>query len=683
MKFLSIFLLFLSLFSSSLSAKVGLENLCLNLESIQKRNWIGPDFKANSMQNWSVENGRITCKNTAKGWNSLELRTRFLSKRNEPISSSVKVIRPEVEEANYQIGLLLGHPVQNDRQKPEKGIFAFLDNHGRFYIKNLNQKEHTIRSMKIHHDHAYTIKLSLQSAYTNIRAIAFLLNEKEDVVDQLSLGNIDNKEICDGIALAVFHANGSSDKKFSFEHWLLKGKKIDKKPHLRFGPIAATHYLLSGFKLTLTAHMLPLDESQNEQVYLQINNHGSWATVASANIDKKSLQAQFKIDQWAYQRKVNYRVLYIGTNEKYFYKYGNILPDSVLKSTIKITCLQIPELMNDRRILNKLPALMNRLRQIQPDLILFLNDHKQKQISASPLSHFNRHDRILFLESFSNLIRNTPCLFNQSHLNQSFTFGKCGFYISSADEHTGSLIKQDQYMQWLYGWKHHNMKLHFTNQPLKNLLKLKTFSNIQQSLCPVITSDQSGALVKILKSGTHIQQNFISVPPLTDQPRDVLDEWHQHLKKALPSTKPTLIHNASTSHLPGITLIRMDKKHRATIFDTYHFDQKQDDSYSLKLDSIHWPQKMFQFDFHPDRKNISLPEVHVPEIRDSILEIHDESKDSLIYRYRIHGHFFRPPVFHDGPFTLKIGEPEVGFLQTVKQVKASNLLNNKQLTIRF
>ena len=60
----------------------------------------------------------------------------------------------------------------------------------------------------------------------------------------------------------------------------------------------------------------------------------------------------------------------------------------------------------------------------------------------------------------------------------------------------------------------------------------------------------------------------------------------------------------------------------------------------------------------------------------------DESNDEIIYTVRIKGTVFRPKVFAQGIYTMKIGEPGTEQMKTVRGVNAVTD-NNKTLDVKF
>jgi hypothetical protein len=50
-----------------------------------------------------------------------------------------------------------------------------------------------------------------------------------------------------------------------------------------------------------------------------------------------------------------------------------------------------------------------------------------------------------------------------------------------------------------------------------------------------------------------------------------------------------------------------------------------------------------------------LPELHFPKSDSAVVQVVDESTGETLYTVRTPSNRFRPPVYSNGPFTLKVG----------------------------
>ena len=65
-----------------------------------------------------------------------------------------------------------------------------------------------------------------------------------------------------------------------------------------------------------------------------------------------------------------------------------------------------------------------------------------------------------------------------------------------------------------------------------------------------------------------------------------------------------------------------------------------------------------------------LPTLKVSGMMDPTVQIIDEESGEIIYTLRINGISFRPKVFKEGKYTIKIGEPDLENIKTLKEVSS-------------
>lgn len=94
-----------------------------------------------------------------------------------------------------------------------------------------------------------------------------------------------------------------------------------------------------------------------------------------------------------------------------------------------------------------------------------------------------------------------------------------------------------------------------------------------------------------------------------------------------------------------------------------------------------WPITLDQTDNYGRAATAWLPTIKVHGIASPVLHVIDETYGDLVYSMRINGTTFRPKVFRDGRYTIKIGEP-LDRMQTFRGVEA-NAENDEALEVRF
>ena len=73
-----------------------------------------------------------------------------------------------------------------------------------------------------------------------------------------------------------------------------------------------------------------------------------------------------------------------------------------------------------------------------------------------------------------------------------------------------------------------------------------------------------------------------------------------------------------------------------------------------------------------------LPELHIDGPPNPVVQIVREAGDEVIYTLRIRGNTFRPKVFENGLYTVRIGEGEN--LKTLRGIKA--LAPNEKMNLK-
>ncbi len=76
-----------------------------------------------------------------------------------------------------------------------------------------------------------------------------------------------------------------------------------------------------------------------------------------------------------------------------------------------------------------------------------------------------------------------------------------------------------------------------------------------------------------------------------------------------------------------------------------------------------WPLTIKQTDNYSRKPIAYLPRIEVSGMTDPVVQVMYERTGEVVYTLRINGNTFRPHVFKDGPYTLKVGEPS-GTMQT-------------------
>ncbi len=118
----------------------------------------------------------------------------------------------------------------------------------------------------------------------------------------------------------------------------------------------------------------------------------------------------------------------------------------------------------------------------------------------------------------------------------------------------------------------------------------------------------------------------------------------------------------------GYGLVRFDRQTRQITIECWRLlvdvaDPKPGDQFPG------WPKTIDMLDNYARRAHAWLPTVRVAGMSDPVVQVIDESDGKIVYTLRIKGTSFRPKVFKDGSYTVRVGEPSAKKVKTFKGVR--------------
>lgn len=379
--------------------------------------WVGPDFWANRLQDWSVRDGKLECQST-KPMRTVHLMTRSISDKKGNINSSVNIFlaagsTPDGEAA---AGMLVGAGRGLDYRAASlvfhswgesAGIFVGLDTKGNLFVQDFEKENYFFgynnnnntqwKEAKIiinilpSKDH-YVFKIMAINPFTNI------------IIDKIAIDDIPAERIRGNIAL-VSHSGNTDEKgsRYAFSEWKVSGSKIQKYNERNIGPVLNAQYTLSRNTLKVTAQMMPISENDTKEVTLQLSENGKWINAAKAVIQKPSYTALFRINSWNRNEDIHYRIAYNlkRKGSRDYYLTGTIKHNPSDKEELKMLSLSCGEqiIRSDktnwsgidagyfpfnRAILYPHLKLVENLKKFNADLLFFAGD--QVYEGASPTS---------------------------------------------------------------------------------------------------------------------------------------------------------------------------------------------------------------------------------------------------------------------------------------------------------
>lgn len=434
------------------------------------RVWLGEQFWANPMEDWSIRDGAAECR-IAAGGRSIHLLTHQLERPEFSFALSVIVERlTPVDQGG--VGFRLG--VKSDINEYRSNCFApggwnaGIDGKEAVLAGKRVELPEAVRQMKkfllwVHGEPVgdrVRLTLSVGEGISSGTALVPLL---EQVVnpDQL-IGNV-----------ALFHNLQQPNRRqqggrqqpagqqgenppggrFRFSHWNVGGEAFVVRPERVFGPILWTMYSLSdsrsddGFVLKLSALTGPLGEADQQQVELQIERDGNWKSLGKARLDTDAWVATFRIAHWNQQVATPYRVIYreqLQDGEIVESSWGGTIQANPTGRPLRLGALTC---QNDYAF--PYGPVANNLLKLAPDMLYFSGDQLyenhggfgviREPAELSILNYLRKYYQ--FGWSFREAMKDRPtlCIPDDHDVFQGNLWGEAGAQMADLTAGTSSL----------------------------------------------------------------------------------------------------------------------------------------------------------------------------------------------------------------------------------------------------
>lgn len=322
-----------------------------NWNSPERRVWIGPGYWTNPMQDWQVEQGRLSCIFAGPD-RSVHLLDYDLSEGPGEFATSVRTGIPvETAEANPLgwAGFIIGAKGEfNDYRDAAvygKGIKAGVTTAGEIFINNPsgNTPDDAVANA-LKSGKGVTLDLTANASDTGNYKILLTVKAggSGKILKEIS-ASVPAAGINGNIALQSHLANPAKLKGkagFWFEEWQASGEKLAHHPERNFGPVLFTLYISSKNVLKLTAQLPPVGPSDAKIANLEILSGDEWQHAAAASIDPLARTATFRIGEFDNTKDIPYRVAYSwsadGKKPVTWYYEGVIKKDPVDKEKIVV-----------------------------------------------------------------------------------------------------------------------------------------------------------------------------------------------------------------------------------------------------------------------------------------------------------------------------------------------------------
>ena len=327
-----------------------------------KRDWAGPEFWANRLQDWQVANGRLECvrKDDNRPLRTVHLLTTTIQANNQPASFSVNTGLIEENQAvssSAATGFLVGAggkdleyrgaALIHNTPAPHVGYFAGMDANGKVFINEEGGlPQYPEGEQSGNHELLKDLRLKVEiipgtGDKSTLKISAF--NTEGELINESSQPEIPNDKLEGNIALVSHPGDGEHTNRFWFNELEIKGGRMAYQPKQKLGPVAFTMYTLSDGVMKLTAQLMPIAENDEQTASLEIKENGEWKKLARADIITPGYTATFKVKNWNSQMDFPFRVVYhliTGDKEKQAYHYeGLIRKEPMQQETLSVAAL--------------------------------------------------------------------------------------------------------------------------------------------------------------------------------------------------------------------------------------------------------------------------------------------------------------------------------------------------------
>lgn len=308
------------------------------------RVWIGPDYYANRLMDWRLQDGRIECVEgrSAKPMRTLHSLTRALSENDGDLQMSVRtgsIASADSAHANTWSGFLIGaggdhvdwriSSLVHHWPADDGGIVIGVDGTGQIIVRDntnpdapkgpradipltawpLVEAASQTGSVPAGSDVELLMEASPSEDGYQLQVTASD-PESSDVLASASYANIPAIHLSGNVALVSHNSAAMEGLGYWFENWTIEGSKVQDYPDRAFGPVLAAQYTLSEGTLKVTAQMPPIGDQDAQSVNLLLYQNDEWQQAAVSHIEPDSYTSLLRVDGFAAEQDVPYRLTY-------------------------------------------------------------------------------------------------------------------------------------------------------------------------------------------------------------------------------------------------------------------------------------------------------------------------------------------------------------------------------------
>lgn len=140
---------------------------------------------------------------------------------------------------------------------------------------------------------------------------------------------------------------------------------------------------------------------------------------------------------------------------------------------------------------------------------------------------------------------------------------------------------------------------------------------------------------------------------------------HAAASPRLTGLKPAIIHDRAT----GYGIVKINPENRQITLECW---KRSADPAKPTAESQYdgWPITIHQQDNYARKPLAFLPTVKVTDYPNAVVQVRNELTRKIEYTLRIQGSEFRPPIFTEGKYTLRVGDPDRALWKEFKGLRA-------------
>ncbi|MFB3903525.1 MAG: alkaline phosphatase D family protein [Acidobacteriota bacterium] len=364
-----------------------------NWPSDLHRNWIGPDYWSNPLQDWEIDKGRLVCLVSDSNRNVALLTWEVTNQPgNLKLSVNLGALNPEATSkkqgwAGFRVGARGRFGDYRDDALYGVGVDAGVTTSGSLFIGKPDDLGTPAdeKLARLLFGQGVRLQLEVTGSPSGCRLALSAWSGAEKLA-RMEKDGLKTDDFGGLLALVVDLESKDRESRnlpsFSFADWRADGSRLAHHPDREFGPILFAQHTLSKGVMKLTAQMPPVSTAESQTVHLEIRAaDGGWKRVASEKIHPLARTATFRESGWDDSRDVPYRVAYslsVGggrTEQRYF--EGLVPRDPVDKREIVVAAFTGN---NDLGFPNN--EIVAHVLAHKPDLLFFSGDQIYERVAG-------------------------------------------------------------------------------------------------------------------------------------------------------------------------------------------------------------------------------------------------------------------------------------------------------------